>query len=36
MNYKKLSEDPNMAQFEIYNRNSDIGEKHAHVNAIYI
>lgn len=25
-----------MAQFEIYNRNSDIGEKHAHVNAIYM
>lgn len=36
MNYKKLSEDSNMAQFEIYNRNSDIGEKHALVNAIYM
>ena len=35
MNYKKLSEEGNMTRFEIYNRNSDMGEKHALVDIIY-
>ena len=36
MNYKKLSEEGNMTRFEIYNRNSDMGEKYALVSAVYM
>ena len=36
MNFKKLSEDSNRTQFEIYNRNSDMGEKHALVSVVHM